>query len=484
MGRHEKQPELWAKSHELSRRIPADNLLRKIDRLVDLDFVRQEVSPLYGKNGNESVDPVQIMKMLLLLFIDDVASERELMSTIPLRIDYLWFLGYGLEDEIPHHSVLSKARARWGEEIFTRLFKKTVEICWKAGLVDGKKVHVDSSLVRADASLNSIVDLTVEKLEEKSLVNERCQSTTDPDSTLVGRRTGGKSLPSYQVHRALDDKKGVITAVKSTTGAVNEAHQLVELVGQHEQNVQVKAQVVVADSKYGTSANYIALGQQGITTHMADFRRHSQIKSAEGIYEAERFIYDPNKDLYRCPANQELQRHHYVIKRGYYEYRPGKGICSQCPLRQDCTRDKNGRTLKRYQGQEFLDRGRTQAHSPEAIKDRHRRLWLVEGKFGQAAVEHGMKRSRWRGMWKQSIQDHLIAAIQNLRVLLWPFLRGPIGYFRLRPIMESRMAVTSNIFWWSKTSRQIINITLRCLQKWGVRATARRQTTNCKGAFS
>jgi transposase len=75
--------------------------------------VRAEVAHCYGKKGQVSVDPEVIMKMMFLLFFDDVASERELMRVIAERLDYLRFLGYGLEDEIPDHSVLSKARARW-----------------------------------------------------------------------------------------------------------------------------------------------------------------------------------------------------------------------------------------------------------------------------------------------------------------------------------------------------------------------------------
>ena len=437
MGRHAKQSELWSTTQELSRRIPADNILRKINRLLDLDFVRQEVSSLYGQNGNESVDPVQIMKMMLLLFLDNVSSERELMRIIPLRIDYMWFLGYGLEDKIPHHSVLSKARARWGFEVFSGLFKKTVELCWKKGLIDGSKIHVDSSVIRADASLNSIVKVTVEKLEEDEsegegmgVVNQQHRSTTDPESTL-SRRGGGSSAPSYQVHRAHDDKKGVITAVQTTTGAVNEAHELPELVRQHQEHTGCQAQAVVGDSKYGTAANFIFLAKSKIRAHMGDNRSKMVIKSAEGIYRVDQFEYVKAGDYFLCPAGQRLEQHHFVATRGYYEYRTKVGICQGCPLRESCTRAKDGRSVKRYEGQEYLDRARRQSRSQQAKQDRVKRQWLVEGKFGLAAVHHGMKRSRWRGMWKQAIQDYMIAGIQNLLVLLWPFFRAKSQYLPL-----------------------------------------------------
>ena len=111
----------------------------------------------YGSRGNVSVDPEVIMKMMFLLFFDDVASERELMKVIAERLDYLWFLGYGLENDIPDHSVLSKARTRWGKEVFESLFVRTIAQCVEAGLVDGKKLHVDSSLIEADASRESVI---------------------------------------------------------------------------------------------------------------------------------------------------------------------------------------------------------------------------------------------------------------------------------------------------------------------------------------
>jgi len=141
-------------------------------------------------------------------------------------------LGYSLEDEIPNHSVLSKARRRWGAEVFARLFRQSVAQCLEAGLIEGSNLHTDSSLVRANASLNSVVAVTLAKLEEKGEeeatkrgggggaggpVNQRHRVATDPDSALV-RQTIGKSYPSYKSHRALDDKAGVITALQTTNG--------------------------------------------------------------------------------------------------------------------------------------------------------------------------------------------------------------------------------------------------------------------------
>ena len=95
--------------------------------------------------------------MLLLLIFYNVRSEPELVATIPERLDWLWFLGYDIDDQIPNHSVLSKARNRWGVIAFKTFFQRIVLQCQNAGLIDGSKLFMDSSIVQADASNNSVI---------------------------------------------------------------------------------------------------------------------------------------------------------------------------------------------------------------------------------------------------------------------------------------------------------------------------------------
>src|SRR5712691_121363 len=274
MGEQKKERELFSYAVNLEKRVRSDHPLRRVAATVDFSFVRAEVAGCYGSRGNVSVDPEVILKMMFLLFFDDVASERELMKVIAERLDYLWFLVYGLDDEIPDHSVLSKARARWGKAVFESLFVRTVSQCVEAGLVDGGKLHVDSSLIEADAAKGSVIKgapeliaalkrayaATESKLAETTTpesyqaVNDRMMSQSDPDAALV-RRGGGESRPRYAHHRAIDDGKGVITAVETTPGSVAENKKLMGLIAQHEVNTGAQAQTIVADHKYGTQEN-------------------------------------------------------------------------------------------------------------------------------------------------------------------------------------------------------------------------------------
>jgi transposase len=438
MGEQKSERELFSYAVNLEKRVRSDHPLRRVAALIDFRFVREEVAHCYGSKGNISVDPEVIMKMMFLLFFDDVASERELMKVIAERLDYLWFLGYGLDDEIPDHSVLSKARTRWGEEVFESLFVRTIGQCVKAGLVDGGKLLVDSSLIEADASRESVIKGTPELIaalkrayqatesklgegvttpESYEAVNDRMMSLTDPDAAMVSRGRND-SRPRYHHHRAIDDAKGVVTAVETTPGSVAENRKLLDLIEQHEANTGSKAETVVGDHKYGTQDNFVACQQRWISTHLGDASKGQDHHHAQGIFPESAFVYDAASDTFRCPAGETLRPRRLHPVRHTMEYKARSGACAACVLRPQCTRAKFGRTLKRHEYQAALDIARKQAHSRAARRDRKRRQQLMEQSFADATNNHHFKRARWRRLWRQQVQDYLIAAIQNVRILL------------------------------------------------------------------
>lgn len=442
MGHQNQQRELFGYNIDLDRRVRADNPLRRIASTIDFSFARAQVEHTYGHNGNVSVDPVVILKMMFLLFYDNVASERELMQIIPERLDYMWFLGFGLNDPIPNHSVLSKARARWGTEVFEELFVRTVQECVAAGLVDGKKIHVDGSLIAANASRDSVIkgspeviaalrqayqDQAAKLTEGLELmaapspvgpVNQTHVSTTDPESELArGRSTA--SRPAYKEHRAVDNAHGVITAHVTTSGSVKEDSQLFALIQQHQDHTAVDVETVVGDSQYGTVENFLQCVDRAIHPHMADLKSaHDQGKRRSAFFTDVQFIYDALTDSYRCPAGQVMKPWQKRKDKNAYQYMPKAGTCDKCNLRAQCTKAKAGRRIQRFDRQEELQKARTESQSKCARSDRRRRKFLMEGSFADATNNHGFKRARWRGLWRQKIQNHLISACQNLRILL------------------------------------------------------------------
>jgi transposase len=460
----ENQGKLFYYGINLEERIRPDHPLRKMAGLIDFDFIYDEVKESYGMKGNVSVPPPVILKLMLLLILYNVRSERELMTTIPERLDWLWFLGYDLDDEIPNHSILSKARSRWGVEAFKYFFERIVWQCVEAGLVDGSKIFMDSSLVQADASNDSVVNReslkrylnqSYQEMEarlegqpsEEPLsgeVNRRYISTTDPEASVI-RQGGGIPKLSYKVHRAVDGQAEVITATEVTPGQVNEAHRLPTLIEQHQENTEKAVETVVADSKYGTVENFLHCHDLQIAAHIPDLKgQQEKSGSRAGIFPEEAFVYDPQTDTYRCPAGQllDLRRHH--TQRQSVEYVCARKVFRSCPLKDQCTRSRTGRSIKRHHRQEDLSQMRAKAGSSDSKKDLQIRQHLMERSFAQA-TRYGFKRARWRNLWRVQIQEYLTASLQNILIFIRHFKeQKPAGVIKQQ--IETRFRWKAGVF--------------------------------------
>jgi transposase len=432
------QSKLFYTGINIERRVRRNHPLRKIKEAIDFEFIYKEVKDKYGSKGNVSVPPPVILKLMVLLVFYNVRSERELMETLPERIDWLWFLGYDLDSEIPCHSVLSKARKKWGVEVFKGFFERVVWQCVEAGLVDGSKIFLDSSLIDADASNNSVVDRRSlrrylnrsyrelekrldeeqERTEQRDSyreVNKRYISTTDPDASIVRR---GKAKLRYQAHRAVDSAYEVITAAEVTSGEVNEAHRMIPLMERHHGNTGIKAETVVADSKYGTIDNYLACYDRGVKAHIPDLKKKQSGKgSRSGIFPDNEFRYDRETDSYICPGGKRLRGKRLHKGRQSMDYAASRKGCEICKKRPQCTRNKSGRTVKRHIRQDELDYMRAMTETTLSKKDIRMRQHLMERSFARA-VRYGFKRARWRRLWRVQIQEYITAAIQNIQVLI------------------------------------------------------------------
>lgn len=436
---------------DLGARVPADHLLRRINETLDLSFVYDLVERTYGAVGQESLPPPTVLKLMLLLTLYKVESERELFRALPMRIDWLWFLGYDLSSKIPNHSVLSKARRRWGTKVFDELFIRTIQACIDAGLVHGREFLADSSLVDANASVDSLFvaravtksttsrlnesgdeaaeeepDQDESEQEESSGSREpKYRSATDPDATGAKRRGEMRARPRYQTHRGVDAAHGVITATAVGPGHENEAHRLEELLVQHTEHTGLRIEAVTADSKYGTADNLELCEFNGIKAFINPLR-NTQVRPKEGHFTDCCFHYDESRDIYTCPAGQTLVRTQYRPDKDSYRYMAPAAACRSCPARALCRTSKanaskpskTGRSVSRQVRQPILDRATARVRTAEGKQHLNLRKWMMEGSFARS-VRFGYKRARGRGLCNMIIQDYLVAAVQNLMILLW-----------------------------------------------------------------
>jgi transposase len=455
-----RQGKLFYTDIYLDERVSVDDPLRKVAEVIDFDSVRGQVQHLYGKRGNTSVDPAVLMKLMFLLYFENVPSERMLMSKLSSRLDWLLFLGYDFDSEIPNHSVISKARRRWGDEVFETFFARVLSQCIEAGLVDGEVVHVDSSLIEASADPDRLMPALrlqgqrlYQKLEDQMAPAEPTSpppgadaqtlpedstpapvseadapadaplgrslvSPSDKDARLT--RKYGQSVLGYKDHRVVDDRCGIITASATTDAAVADPAMLPALLEQHGFNVGKQVSAVAADKAYGTAQNYQYLRDRDVRPCVP----HSRHPDIAGKFPRSQFHYDSQRDGFVCPAGQFLARWSREESRQRTRYRAALGVCRACPLRNQCSKASCGRLLSRYDGQEAIDWADSCGTGSWRRHMMRRRKIRAEGTFADAANNHGFKRARWRGLVKVRIQNVLIATMQNARKLVRAS-RGP-----------------------------------------------------------
>ena len=231
--------------------VPEDHFLRKLDAAVDMDFIYELVRPLYSRRGRPSIDPVTLIKSLLIGYLYGIDSERKLEKEIQVNIAYRRYIRLDLEDSVPDHSTLSQNRRRCfkGTTVFEEIFLQVVRLCIEAGLVKGEAIAMDSTHVRANANYEKRETVTVDtepreylrKLEaeiaerdtashgekkrrgpkpkEKPAfhITEEKKSITDPDSGLLGRPNRPNEF-NYLCHQSADVEYGIITDAYVTAG--------------------------------------------------------------------------------------------------------------------------------------------------------------------------------------------------------------------------------------------------------------------------
>lgn len=220
--------------------IPQDHFLRKLDAAISFDFVYDLVAPLYSDRGRPSIDPVLLVKMLLLGYLYGIDSERKLEEEVRYNIAYRWYLGLDLDDPVPDHSTFSQNRRRRfrGQDIFRQIFERIVQECQDVGLVRGENVVMDSTHIKANADNHNSVwidvvkkpqaywdDLNVADLPVE--VSTKSKNPCDADAGYMNRTNKPKGF-HYLSHQCSDADTGIILDVSVTGGDIQDCECCVE----------------------------------------------------------------------------------------------------------------------------------------------------------------------------------------------------------------------------------------------------------------
>ncbi len=447
--------------------VPDDHVLKRVDRVLDLSWLREEVADCYcSDNGRPSIDPEAALRLMLAGFFAGIIHDRKLMREAQVNLAMRWFAGYRLHEQLPDHSSLTRIRQRWGEERFRHIFRRTVAACRQAGLVDGETVHVDATLVRADVSWESLVEdhaeqvLTENQAEgdgngqqaassrsgrpRKHQRQPKKHSRTDPEATIATSSHERRMEPCFKQHTAVDDKNGVIIDVAVTTGEANEGTQLMEQVGRIKANTGCEPKTITADAGYAHPRNYAELEKNKIAAVIPPQRE----SGVAGKLPARRFKYDARHQVVRCPGGKSLHPGKEKDD-GSRIYQARRSDCHNCPLRKRCLPSSSPhRTIRVVYGYEAWLRARrrkARGWDAETKELYHRHQWRVEGKHGEAKTTHGLRRAVRRGRWNVAIQAYLTAAVMNLKCLAALLLMLFSWLFRPRQTSDQSIPLSSPI---------------------------------------
>jgi transposase len=440
--------------------IPDEHVLARVDRVLDLSWLRAEVADLYcPDNGRPGIAPEVAVRLMLAGFLLGIVHDRRLLREAAVNIAIRWFCGFGLTEPLPDHSTLTRIRQRWGAERFRVIFERTVKACVAAGIAKGEVVHADASLIRADVAWESLARRHMDAVatangeaapdpEEEDRLRRSKQTgrfkkvcTTDPDATMATSARNRRLEPSYKQHGVVDDVFGVVLEVEVTTGETNEGEQLLARLDAVEATTGAEIATVTTDAGYAYAKIFGGLERRGITGLIPT--KAEPIRSPVPL---RRFRYDARHDLLKCPRGKTL-RPGQPVKHGRF-FHSRQRDCAGCDLAALCL-SKGRKTKSVVIGDDYpallRARRRRERWSEEDQRLHRRHRWRSEGFHGEAKTWHGLARAVRRGLQNMRIQAFLTAAAINLKRLATAVVLILLALLRrvLRPRRGSAGASTS-----------------------------------------
>lgn len=466
-GKKQLTPQLFY-NISLNDLVPQDNFYRRLNKELELHFLYSETKPYYGTEGQQSIDPVVFYKILLVGYLNNINSDRALIRYCANCLDVRLFLGYDLQEELPYHSTISRTRQLYGEEAFLQLFQLVLKKCVDKGMVRGKRQCIDSAYIKANASMDSLIEKEiiedasafVNELEQNSeykvtterkklveqhhswkaeaykdmpgnhksertdedgneirprfLSNHTHYSPTDPDAKISVKPGKARQL-NYAGQLAVDDAHHVITAAVASTAGSKDSAILHEIVNQTISNLQqndLELQELIADAGYssGEALQYVA--ENNIDAWIPNFGQYKPVR--------EGFIYNKEQNQYECiqeGGNKAilLFKGTKTDSKGYQKhiYRSSETQCAKCPLRLQCcgkvTKFKkiDDSIYKPLYDKMHKKLTESKSYHRKLIK---RRSATVEPVLGTLINHHNMRRINSRGM-EQANKHVLMAAL-------------------------------------------------------------------------
>lgn len=460
----------------LDEMVPKDNFYRKVKANLSLCFLYKATASYYGKCGQESIDPVVFFKILMVGYLNNINSDRALMRFCSNCLDVRLFLGYDINENLPFHSTISRTRALFGEDLFLKLFRNVLSLCIGKGMVRGKRMAVDAAFIKANASMDSLVEKEVledasafvNELEENSefkttstrkklvdqhhawkgkeykdmpgnnkserkdedgndirpkfLSNHTHYSPTDPDAKISVKPGKARQL-NYSGQLAVDDANHVIIGACASSSGSKDSVIFPDIMNQTIENCkknEIPIDEVLADAGYSSGNSLQYCRDNNLNAYIPNFGQYKPFR--------EGFIFNKEEKRYECvkPGGNKallLFKGERTDSKGYSKniYRSSEKDCKDCPLRAECC----GKVTKFKKLDDSIHKPLYDAmlaklkHDPNYTRFlTKRRSSRVEPVLGTLINYHNMKRVNTRGI-KNANKHVLMAALTyNLKKYL------------------------------------------------------------------
>jgi len=424
--------------------VPPDHLVRKIVRVMDFTFIYKVVEDRYSPDtGRPSIDPVVLVKMVMLQYLFGIRSMRQTVKEIEVNMAYRWFLGLSLTDTVPHFTTFGKNYTRRfeGTTLFEDIFARILEQCYDRGFIKDDTVYVDATHVKASANrhkrkkvevvreaaayakeLRKEIDADRAAHEKKPLGKDDddegsgstpptkhiTQSTTDPESGMFVKGEHKRDF-AYMAQTACD-RNGFVLHYEVAAG---NAHDSVSFPALYEKLKPLNPCIVVMDAGYKTPYIVRMMIKDGIIPLLP----RTAPKTGKGLFRKYEYVYDEYHDCYICPNNLALA-YSTTTREGYREYKSKSYHCLQCPYRAQCTRSTNAtKVVTHHVWQDYMEMAEG-FRLTLGMRDVYRgRKETIERVFADAKEKHGMRYTHYRGMAKLRFEIGMTFACMNLKKL-------------------------------------------------------------------
>lgn len=426
--------------------VPKEHLLRKIDNAIKFDFIYDMVEDLYSKiAGRPSIDPVVLIKIILIQYIYGIPSMRQTIREIEVNLAYRWFLGYSPTEKIPHFSTFGKNYERRFKHttLFNDIFMKILEEADKNGLIHAEQVYIDSTHIKASANkkkyerveieqeaknyqqkLEEEINIDREKHNKKRLkkkdqngkVKKSVVSKVDKDAGMFHKNEKEKCF-AYSAHTACDDSNFIL-GFKVSAGNTHDSVMFNDVYDQVKERYKDEIKAIGVDAGYVTP--YIC--KTLIDDKILPAIPYKRPMTKRGFFKKYEYVYDRYYDCYICPNNKILE-YRTTNRDGYREYKSNPKNCINCPYLNKCTESKTyQKIITRHIWSDYVEEADHLRHTPFSKGVYKRRKETIERVFADAKEKHGMRYTRLRGLAKVTMEVTLIYACMNLKKLatrLW-----------------------------------------------------------------